>query len=141
MNDRLKCRVWQVSEKRYLDWEYLRLCVDLGDILNRGSTQCQIVEQCTGLKDNNGKLIYENDIIKYQESMYDGENEHILICQIIFSGGVNENGYPQASFDLKKISDAGRVEKGSVMCWFNMRKSPKIIGNIHENPELLEGIK
>lgn len=70
------------------------------------STICQ----CTGIKDKNGKLIWENDILKYQ---WDGE-ERIDVIK-----------YQPPIFTY---SDSFR--------W--SLNEDKVIGNIFDNPELLE---
>ena len=70
-----------------------------------------IVEQCTGLKDRNGKLIYEGDIVR-EISKREPEYEEYITA----------------------------VEWNN--CGFNLYREDEydflIIGNIHENPELLE---
>ena len=75
------------------------------------------IMQYTGLKDKNGKEIYESDVIKAP-----GE----FPAEIKFSGG---------SFCLNHISDV-------IGSWVSLRdvstKSYEVIGNIYENPELLE---
>ena len=75
-----------------------------------------IIEQCTGLKDKNDKFIYENDLIKI--SGFD------RIFQVVW---LEE----PACWGLKHQKDT------SALC-FVQGVEKEIIGNIHENPELLE---
>jgi uncharacterized phage protein (TIGR01671 family) len=69
----------------------------------------------TGLKDKNGKEIYEGDILDFDESEWGGKFKPEVI-----------------TFDkiIGKWELCGTV--GDVEQW------RKIIGNIHENPELLK---
>lgn len=70
MNNRFKFRVWGIEEKKYLrTWEYeLASDGELWTTDGSGSTylpEFYTIEQCTGLKDKNGNLIYENDIVRF----------------------------------------------------------------------------
>ena len=80
------------------------------------------VGQFTGLLDKNGKEIYEGDIIieKLRRSRKDGER--LIICFDDFEWqGKNANG---ATTSLSLLAEYHTVE---------------VIGNIHDNPELLKG--
>lgn len=70
------------------------------------STICQ----CTGLKDKNGKLIWENDIMKYQ---WDGKTRIDVVK------------YEPPMFSYK-----------NVIRWSLYQD--EVIGNIFDNPELIE---
>ena len=86
--------------------------------------------QCTGLKDKNGKLIWENDIVKYHFGN--------AYAQIRY-------GAYQSCFDSQKTEHIGfyvdwsesRSYRKDLGYWINMVNA-EVIGNIFDNPELLE---
>lgn len=63
MNSRFKFRVWDKEEKEYLQ-EGALIDSRTGFIVGYLDADCFIVEQCTGLKDKNGKLIFEGDVVR-----------------------------------------------------------------------------
>lgn len=82
------------------------------------------VLQFTGLRDRNGKEIYEGDILKYNFP-YDGRLKHISPVTYLET---------QASFGLKDIY-------GNEIPLYRITANNyfEVVGNIYENPELLEG--
>ena len=92
----------------------------------------ETVGQCTGLKDKNGKLIFEGDVVKA-----DG---YIFIVQFGKCGGVaNDENYGYMGYYLDGFDsitkDALRLGLRNDICYFT---DIEVIGNIHDNPELLE---
>lgn len=71
MNDRFKFRVWDKERKRKTSVMPVVLCNDWYTreiaMPDNGDGQ-YVIEQCTGLRDKNGRLIYEGDILQYTDT-------------------------------------------------------------------------
>lgn len=90
----------------------------------------ETVGQYTGLNDKDGKMIFEGDIVK---AIY--KSNYVGVPNIDFGIGVVEykgTYYNSASYQINIIGEAGnRI--------FSASLEVEVIGNIHDNPELLKG--
>lgn len=90
------------------------------------STICQ----CSGLKDKNGNMIWENDIV----DLYDRNTDYKWRAVVRFG---NPNYEYTWGWQLEPI---GKCEANTdILCWIEMEESGatcEVIGNIFDNPEL-----
>lgn len=100
---------------------------DLGDNVEM-KTKWGFFIQSTGLKDKNGKLIYEGDILKYAVQVPDD-------CYI---------GYFKIEYNINKCcfyAISLEDKKYDFMFSNDATQDMEIIGNIHTHPELLTSIE
>lgn len=129
MSREIKFRAWLKEERKMVNVETLfiginRLCFGNSkteDLFFRDFEEVELM-QYTGLKDKNGTEIYENDIVKF--IVLEGYGEHADQFEYI-----DKVEYYISEFELRqiglKLSDEGIIVI-------------EIIGNVYENPELLE---
>lgn len=91
------------------------------------------IMQCTGLKDKNGKLIYEGDIVKY---FYPAEycSDGLHKCPECYSG---ENGSVHYDEDLAMYEYRSKSDQCPLTDNINTEEDLEVIGNIYENGDLL----
>ena len=125
------------GDKKYNDgmWYFgVPICCYDGDwqICTDNSKRTVIPEtigQYTGLTDKNGKRIFEGDIIKYKNT--DGIKFNGVALTTIGKVVYNEKN---ASFAI-----SGKDEIGAKYYDYFPIKNIEVIGNIHDDPELLRG--
>lgn len=104
----------------------------------------ETVGQYTGLTDKNGKKIFEGDIIRYtRTNMYAPscsfhKQDLVSIHLVLWDSSVSAFVQQHYSLNEKRI-----VGKGSAVLYDDRAKENivEVIGNIHDNPELLDGGK
>lgn len=102
----------------------------LGDMIPTTKYRLDEYEQCTGLEDKNGRLIFEGDIVakEFQDRPFSSKaKSKIKNCLVCW----NESG----EFSIKFKSDKYRFYS---VPYDSFVGDCEIVGNIHENPELLE---
>lgn len=135
MNRELKFRVWDKLEKRYLKitpFSKHHYVLDLDgkfhNLQNGSGGDEYVVEQFTGLKDVNGQEIYEGDIVEY----CDGQKLPVCMGQYFTGFERRDSHYGWYVSSNEAISDLALDERYAVDEY-----GVEIIGNINENPELL----
>jgi uncharacterized phage protein (TIGR01671 family) len=121
MNDRFRFRAWNVCDDE-LKGGMLYDVQNETDFDYFLESKKLVVEQCTGLKDKNGRLIYEGDIVCWTRAQTDGDVDSI--CPIVF--------------DNDMCSFGPLLNGHSLWMPHQTDSRMKVLGNIHENPELLE---
>ena len=99
----------------------------------------ETVGQFTGLTDKNNKRIFEGDILEFDDVGEEGYEykegfDYINRAAIVFSKG---------RFELGKFLSANSAVADDMICFchedfVSVFEENEVIGNIHDNPELLE---
>jgi YopX protein len=135
MNREIKFRAWDKREKKMCEADFFdnfyvinqgKVGIIKGEVFDDGSSfyvdysdkNNWEVMQYTGLKDKNGKEIYEGDLIKIK---------HGSIWQVAW----NEEKLKWHMWDIDPANTISLTKKGSYYDKY------EVIGNIYENPELL----
>ena len=148
----MKFRVWDKEEERYLDETQLAgitpdgksilFIEDFDEVCSLDIEDIFIIEPSTGLKDKNGEEIYEGDICrlayytkKEGKKRWHKDYEDVEVAEF-------EDGYfkfsntDQYGIDSElSFSDYGEWSTADG----SYKYEAEVIGNIHENKELLGG--
>lgn len=124
MEDRYLFKGKEKDSGKWLEWNAI------AGIPHNVTILTDTICQCTGLKDKNGNMIWENDVIKYHFGN--------VYAQIRY-------GAYQSCFDSQKTEHIGfyvdwserRNYRKDLGYWINMINA-EVVGNIFDNPELLE---
>ena len=135
MNDTFKFRLWDKLHKKMQteDWFYLTPAGNIYEMSDYGETHISrpnmSLMRYTGLKDKNGKLIYEGDIFKVNISN-------------LFDWAVKETVYGVVVFEKDgffiKFTETGYGERLGRISEFLEKHDKEIIGNIYEDENLLK---
>ena len=123
----IKFRAWDKKRKEMLHKPILFPKREGGGQAVSGNGNQYELMQFTGLKDKNGKEIYEGDIVKWGHHCEWCKEEPIRIAEVQFA--------PDIQFKTLIYDEPFRF--GS-FAYKDTYKHLEIIGNIYENPELLK---
>lgn len=116
MKNRFKFRVWDKIDKKFMSGSIFIDCRK-GAMTGNMPEDSYAIQQCTGLKDKNGKLIFEGDIL-FDYNVVDGDSYAVVkwdneLAMFYLDDGKN---YLEMNYGFDEV-----------------------IGNIYEDKELLNG--
>jgi uncharacterized phage protein (TIGR01671 family) len=121
------------DKEAYLIFEPTTIFYSSGETDGWSEVDPSTICQCTGLKDKNGKLIWENDILHNGNYFVVKWNESCSRFDIVLN---NSNNIPIGKWEPMicdwKTSDFKEYRKAV---------DYEVIGNVFDNPELLESEK
>lgn len=129
--DRFIFRVFDKSKNSYLEGNMAvgnggLSIVEMHVLQTYEPSQNLIIEQCSGLKDKNGNLIYEGDVLKCESKRYDLKTGEPFIVYNV--GAVKRE--PNGKYYIESDVDKPNYFYGTDITFYNERA--EIIGNIHE---------
>lgn len=142
MQDRFKFRAKRIDNNKFIEGY---LCFIYIDNQKKAKIYCpddccnydvytETIRQCTGLKDRNGKRIYEGDILQSEEYPFKNEKGYNYAAEVLWDDASATFYYYtfRISNNVAGRSTGNTGELNEYEDW-------KVIGNIYENPELLTG--
>lgn len=133
----IKFRAWDYDEKRMhdvlvIDWLNGLVDLDFGSI-EKPFGRVKLM-QSTGLKDRCGVEIYEGDVVEIKQQG--------SIVKHLPNNSVNEIVYKDSAFCVKETWGIGGIEWPIVAgLYYKASEEFEVLGNVHENPKLLEVAK
>ena len=134
-----KFRVWDTENKEMLKVQELdfedtfyggRLSIRTDQYNDYFDIEDMILMQYTGLKDKNGKEIYEGDIIEFSYDMFVGNfDTFVAKGKVVFEEG---------AFYIEVFENERTTKDEAYLLYSINLDTIEVIGNIYDNPELLE---
>ncbi|AEB73785.1 YopX family protein [Lentilactobacillus buchneri] len=132
MSREIKFRIWRApdeySKTFWMEsWDSL-MNYSMSDIFQLDNPD-DVLEQYTGLKDANGKEIYEGDILAWHSNVY---RKHDWVGVVLYRGAGFAVQESDKSYSSPEWLDCACRKDANII---------EVIGNVHDNPELLEADK
>lgn len=121
MSREIKFRAWDNECKVIREYDDLK-----GLTLDALDASDFELEQYTGLKDKNGKEIYEGDILAWHSNIY---RKHDWVGLVLYRGAGFAVQESDKSYSSPEWLDCACRKDANII---------EVIGNVHTNPELLE---
>ena len=134
MSREIKFRAWNKKGKCWItfggvNYRYKNGTLDIIDSDNL------IYEQYTGLKDKNGKEIYEGDVVDIRNGVVFLDS---MRTKHDGGFGISEVIWGWSGFWARPLNGGQCASMAEFVTEKEDCKDVEIIGNVHENPELLE---
>ena len=137
----IKFRVWDIDERKWLNDNCFYLFMGIDGILMRrkrkthpacGCMSSVKIMQYTGLKDKNVAEVYESDLIKIGDRLFEVMFDSYSDTENIYN--LNHLGW----FVIAVVEDLDEDGERNEYTLIEALKEGVVVGNIHDNPELLE---
>jgi len=130
----IKFRAWDTKEEKLIIPHSFYL--ENGNLGDFGNGR-YIFQQYTGLKDKNGKEIYEGDIVKREEPDEDSAAGNTFTTKGIVTYGTNPKAHHDSDYPTS-FCLWNKEFYGEHALIYKRGAELEVIGNIYENPDLIK---